>query len=200
MGKIFLVMGKSATGKDTIFRKLLEIEELKLKTVVTYTTRPIRTGEENGREYFFVDNEKREELLREGKIIEQRSYDTVHGVWYYFTVNDGQIDLNRENYIMIQTLEGYEQIMNYYGTSEVVPIYIEVEDGERLQRALNRERIQTEPKFAELCRRFLADTCDFSEDNIKALGIFTRYQNVDMDQCIGQIREDILLATQQSNQ
>lgn len=192
MGKIFLVMGKSATGKDTIFRKLLEIKELNLKTVVTYTTRPIRTGEEQGREYFFVDNEKREELLLDGKIIEQRSYDTVHGVWYYFTVNDSQIDLEYENYIMIQTLEGYDQIRKYYGKNQVIPIYIEVEDGERLQRALVREREQKEPKYAELCRRYLADTADFSEENIRALGIDKRYQNKDMDECITQIYEDIL--------
>lgn len=192
MGKIFLVMGKSATGKDTIFRKLLEREDLKLKTVVTYTTRPIRTAEVNGREYFFVEDTKREELFKEGKIIEQRSYDTVHGIWNYFTVNDGQIDLDNSNYIMIQTLEGFEQIRNYYGKDCVIPIYIELEDGERLMRALEREREQSEPKYAELCRRYLADTLDFSEDNIKALGILNRYQNLDIDHCIGQISNDIL--------
>lgn len=200
MGKIFLVMGKSATGKDTIFRKLLEIEKLNLKTVVTYTTRPIRTGEEQGREYFFVDNERREELLVDGKIIEQRSYDTVHGVWYYFTVNDGQIDLNHTNYIMIQTLEGYNQIRKYYGANQVVPIYIEVEDGERLQRALERERVQKEPKYAELCRRYLADTADFSEENIRALGIDKRYQNKNMDDCITHIYEDIVSIIKESNE
>ena len=176
-------MGKSATGKDTIFRKLLEREDLKLKTVVTYTTRPIRTAEVNGREYFFVEDTKREELFNEGKIIEQRSY---------FTVNDGQIDLDNSNYIMIQTLEGFEQIRNYYGKDCVIPIYIEVEDGERLMRALEREREQSEPKYAELCRRYLADTLDFSEDNIKALGILNRYQNINIDHCIGQISNDIL--------
>lgn len=199
MGKIFLVMGKSATGKDTIFRKLLEIEDLKLKTVVTYTTRPIRTAELDGREYFFVDNAKKEELLTKGKVIEQRSYDTVHGIWYYFTVNDGQIDLDNSNYIMIQTLEGYEQIRDYYGKDSVVPIYVEVEDGERLMRALEREREQSDPKYAELCRRYLADTMDFSEENIKALGINKRYQNLDIRECISQISSDILAIIQDTD-
>lgn len=50
MGKIFYVMGKSASGKDTIYKELRErIPEL--KTVVLYTTRPIRDGETEGVEY-----------------------------------------------------------------------------------------------------------------------------------------------------
>ena len=116
--------------------------------------------------------------------------------WTFASVGEesapGQIDLDNSNYIMIQTLEGFEQIRNYYGKDCVIPIYIEVEDGERLMRALEREREQSEPKYAELCRRYLADTLDFSEDNIKALGILNRYQNINIDHCIGQISNDIL--------
>ena len=48
MGKLFIIIGKSATGKDTIYKRLLEIDQLKLKTVVMYTTRPIRNSEVNG--------------------------------------------------------------------------------------------------------------------------------------------------------
>lgn len=191
MGKIFVVMGKSASGKDSIYKNLLEDESLGLKTVVTYTTRPIRSLEQNGVEYFFVDNETRERLLADGKVIEHRSYNTVHGVWNYFTVNDGQIDLSTSNYIIIQTLEGYQQIRKYYGKDIVIPIYIEVEDGIRLQRALAREQKQKEPKYVELCRRFLADDEDFSEKNIEEMEITRRYQNIDMQECIKQITEDI---------
>ena len=54
MGKIFYVMGKSASGKDTIYKKL-HSRMPELKTVTMYTTRPIRDGEHNGVEYFFVD-------------------------------------------------------------------------------------------------------------------------------------------------
>ena len=53
MGKIFCVMGKSATGKDTIYQRLLHKKELNLQKIVPYTTRPIREGEEHGREYYF---------------------------------------------------------------------------------------------------------------------------------------------------
>ena len=42
MGFIFYLMGKSSSGKDTIYKKLIEKENFPLKTVVGYTTRPIR--------------------------------------------------------------------------------------------------------------------------------------------------------------
>ena len=52
MGKIYYIIGKSSSGKDTIFKELLA-RIPQLKRVVPYTTRPVREGEENGVEYFF---------------------------------------------------------------------------------------------------------------------------------------------------
>ncbi|NLK73899.1 MAG: guanylate kinase [Clostridiales bacterium] len=191
MGKLFIIIGKSATGKDTIYKRLLEIDQLKLKTVVMYTTRPIRNSEVNGVEYFFVDENELQKLKKENKIIEHRSYNTVHGIWHYFTVNDGQIDLEKADYLMIGTLETYGQVREYFGKERVIPIYIEVDDGLRLQRALQRELKQEEPKYAEMCRRFLADEEDFSEENIRKYGIVKRYINDNFNICLKEITEDI---------
>lgn len=191
MSKIFIIMGKSATGKDTIYKKLLKIEELNLKTAVIYTTRPIRAGEKDGVEYHFVDDNTLQELKEQKKIIEHRSYQTIHGEWHYFTVNDGQIDTNHFDYLMIGTLEMYEQIREYFGSDKVEPIYIEVEDGMRLMRAMKREQKQEHPKYTELCRRFLADDVDFSQENLKRLGINKRYQNTEVEQCLQEITRDV---------
>ena len=57
MGKIFYIMGKSASGKDHIYARLMQHTELNLKKMVLYTTRPIRDGEEEGKQYFFTDEE-----------------------------------------------------------------------------------------------------------------------------------------------
>lgn len=190
MSKLFIVMGKSASGKDTIYKKILE-ENIGLKTVVTYTTRPIREGEENGREYFFCTKEKFDLFTKQGKVIESSCYHTVQGDWYYFTVDDGQIDFTMGDFIMITTVARYKKMREYYGAEKVVPIYIEVEDGLRLERAVQREREQKKPDYAELCRRFLADSKDFSEENLKAVNIKKRYQNVQMDTCMKEIIADI---------
>lgn len=191
MARIFIVLGKSATGKDTIFKHLLESQELRLKTVIMYTTRPIRVNETEGVEYHFVGEAKLLELTEQEKVIEHRAYDTIHGIWHYFTVNDGQIDLMNNDYLMHGTLESYQQIKKYFGEDKVVPIYIEVEDGTRLLRALKREQKQDQPKYAELCRRFLADEEDFSEENLIRSGIRKRYQNLDLGICLSEIESDI---------
>ena len=186
MGKIYCMMGKSSSGKDTLYQKVLE-RLPELHRVVPYTTRPIREGEQDGVEYHFVDEEKLARLEADGKIVELRAYNTVHGIWKYFTVDDGQIDLEHGDYLLIGTLETYEKIREYYGVTHVVPIYIEVEDGERLARALERERRQAVPKYKEMCRRFLADEEDFCEENLKRLGIDKRYRNTDMEPCLNEI-------------
>ena len=76
----------------------------------------------------------------------------------------------------------------YFGKDRLVPVYIEVEDGERLSRALMRERQQSEPKYSEMCRRFLADQEDFSEENLENAGIIRRFQNNNMEECIQEIQ------------
>ena len=142
MGKIFYIMGKSASGKDKIYSRLAGNKELNLKKLILYTTRPVRDGEENGKQYYFTDEKKLQEFKTEGKVIEARAYNTVYGVWTYFTADDGQIDLKKGHYLGIGTLESYQKMRNYYGESNVVPVYIEVEDGERLIRAVKREKEQ----------------------------------------------------------
>ena len=185
-------MGKSASGKDSIFRRLFDIKGLDFKPLVTYTTRPIRAGETEGVEYHFTDIDGMNDLKEKGLIIESRVYHTVHGDWYYFTADDGKIDIKDENYLMVSTPEAFAALKAYYGEDHVHPIYIEVEDGLRLSRALERERMQKEPKYKELCRRFLADSEDFSEEKLAEAGIDKRFVNIDMDSCLKEITEWIL--------
>ena len=184
-------MGKSSSGKDTLFRKIKQ-ELPMLQTVTLYTTRPKREGEREGVEYHFVTDEQMHIFERQGKVVELRTYNTVHGAWKYATIEDGQVNLAESDYLMIGTLESYGKLKKYYGAAYLVPVYIEVEDGERLNRALTRERQQEVPRYAEMCRRFLADTEDFSEEHLRAAGIKKRYYNDDQKRCLDEIIEDIL--------
>ncbi|MGN0171019.1 MAG: guanylate kinase [Lachnospiraceae bacterium] len=177
MGKLFYIMGKSASGKDTIYKHLTRHYEGKVKRIVGYTTRPVREGEENGREYFFSTEEEVEQFAREHKIIELREYQTVMGPWKYFTADDGQIDLDRSDYLYIGTLESYHSMVEYFGQERLIPIYIDLDDGERLERAVKRERQQSHPNYAEVCRRFLADQEDFSKEKLKQAGIKQVFYN-----------------------
>ena len=187
MGKIFCIMGKSATGKDTIYKRLLEKTNLNLKRIIPYTTRPIRDGEVHGREYYFCKEDDVKRLKEEHRIVELRTYDTIYGVWKYFTVNDENIDLEHNNYLLIGTLESYVKIRDYFGEEKTIPIYIEVEDGDRLLRAIAREKKQAIPKYEEMCRRFLADAKDFSEEQLQQAGIVKRFVNVILETTLKEI-------------
>lgn len=187
MGKIVYLMGKSSSGKDTVYKKLLEEKEFSFHTVVLYTTRPIRAGETDGVEYHFTDEAGFRKLSREGKVIEDRIYHTVQGDWRYFTAADEKDFQTKDNFLMIGTLESYEKVRDYFGEERMIPIFIDLDDGVRLQRALDRERAQDVPQYEEMCRRFLADERDFSEEKIMAAGIEKRFVNDKLDGCISEI-------------
>jgi len=184
-------MGKSSSGKDTIYKRLMRDKSIRLNKIVPYTTRPIREGEREGVQYHFTDVSGFEKLLLENKIIEHRTYDTFYGEWKYFTVDDNSIDLNKNDYLIIGTPESYVATKSYFGHDKVLQIFIDVDDGIRLQRALNRERKQEKPKYEEMCRRFLADAEDFSDDRLKECGIERRFKNEDIDSCLSEILEYI---------
>ena len=192
MGKMVYLMGKSSTGKDTVFKELLKRENFNLKKVVPYTTRPIRAGEEQGKQYFFTDDDGYRALEAQGKVIEARSYHTYHGLWRYFTVDDGHINLKDHNYIIIGTLESFIKTAEYFGREKVIPSLLTVDDGLRLQRALDRERSQENPKYQELCRRYLADEEDFSEEKVQAAGITLNFSNENLQKCLSDIETYLL--------
>ena len=188
MGKLFVIMGKSATGKDSIYHEIVK-RCPQLREIITYTTRPMREGETYGKEYYFVTKEEMYEMRENGKIIECREYDTVLGPWFYFTADDGQLDFDKGDYILISTLEGYEKLQAAFGIGSIVPVYIEVDDLERLERAVRRERSQVSPCVPELCRRFVADEEDFSEERLQMAGIEMRIVNEDLETAVENVEK-----------
>ena len=183
--KILYIMGKSSAGKDTIYKKLKKM--LNVDTYVLYTTRPMRKGEQEGIDYNYINKDILEDLKE--KVIESRTYNTVYGPWTYATILDNQFNSDKDM-IMTGTLESYNKVREYFlndKEKEILPIYIEVEDGIRLERALKREKEQDDPKYEEMCRRFIADCRDFSEENIINAGIKRRFNNIDIEKCVDEI-------------
>ena len=184
---IFCLMGKSSSGKDTVYRRLLEDKNLQLERLVTGTTRPIREGERDGEEYYFYTDEQFQKLRKDGRIIECRSYDTIHGIWHYFTVAYDKLDVAHHDYLTINTLEAYVKLRDHFGAKRLIPLYLEVDDGLRLQRALDRERAQIQPRYKELCRPFLADEEGFSMENLQREHIEPIFQNIVLDETVAQV-------------
>ena len=172
MGKLYYVMGKSASGKNSIYKGLVSSCTY-LKEIVPYTTRPMRSGEVDGKDYNFITDSDIEGYKKAGKLIESRVYDTVS--------------------ISIGTLEAYVKLREYYGKKNIIPIYIDLEPRLRLIRAMRREAYQENPDYKELCRRFLADEEDFSDEKLKKAGIEKRYYNKNLSKCMKSIVRDLNL-------
>ena len=193
MAKIICLLGKSCSGKDTIYKKLLADESLNLLPLVTYTTRPMRTGEQEGREYHFTDEAGFNSLKEDGKVIEDRTYDTVYGLWRYFTVDDGTFEKEGRNVIAAAgTIPAYIKLRDHFGAENTIPVMIETDDGIRLERAMRREKKQAAPRYKEMCRRFITDSEDFDEEKMKAAGVEHVFMNnEDLDKCIREVSDFI---------
>lgn len=195
---IYYLMGKSASGKDSIFHILLE--KTGWKQLIPYTTRPMREGEVEGQEYHFISEEEFQDYIASGKMAEYRVYDTVFGKWYYGTVlaeenatkkDVGTASRTGENRLAIGTLESYLQLKTKLGRESIFPIYIEVPPELRLKRALLREEGKGKLTEEEIQRRFKADDEDFSEEKLKEAEIGKRYQNITLLDCVEEILRDL---------
>lgn len=188
--KLIYLIGKSSSGKDTIFKELLNLTGY--NSYITYTTRPMRNGEKQGVEYYFISDKKMNEYIKEHMVIECRAYKTVYGEWKYATIDDEQFKSNN-NIITIGTLESYNKIREFFlgkKDFEIIPVYIEVPDNIRLRRAIEREE-KGSGNYDEMCRRFIADCKDFSDENLKNACIEKRFKNIVLDKCLNEILDYI---------
>ena len=161
MNRVFCLVGKSCSGKDTLYARILE-HNPELVPVILHTTRPMRPGETDGRTYHFVTEDQLRQYEAEGRVLEKRVYQTTQGPWTYFTLRF-ELDADR---IVITTLEGARALMDCYGPQAVRVVYLYVDDRTRLLRYIDRESRQERPDYAEVCRRFLADQEDFSPERL----------------------------------
>lgn len=183
MNRIFCIVGKSGSGKDTFYNKIISEANESLIPVIPFTTRPKRSDEINGVNYYFVNKDQMNIYEKNGKIIEKRKYNTIQGEWEYFTL---KFDISENyDYILITTLEGVNGIIKEYGAAMVHVLYLYLNDKERLLRCINRESKQVKPDYTEICRRFIADQNDFSENNLnKFKNLYYINTNDNIDTCI----------------
>ena len=200
MKNLFYIMGKSSSGKDTIYKRINE--KIKTNNYVSYTTRPRRDGEINKIDYNFITIDDLKKLEKEGKVIESRKYNVINkfgkkDIWFYATINDNQW-LNDGIFLTIGTLESYQSFLKYLKDNNnfklnIFPIYIVIDEKTRLERALNREKTQVNPNYEEMKRRLEADNKDYSEIKLKEAFISDAqtFENYDIEKCTNKILQYI---------
>ena len=140
MNKLFCIIGEMGAGKDTIVSNVLD----KLKTLnipiellKSNTTRPMRVGELQGREYNFTSNKEFYSAYDEDDLLEYASYNTHFGVWHYYTLLS-DLKLNTTSQLKIINPLGLSQITCTVPNNQLVVIYITCDKEIRKQRSINR--------------------------------------------------------------
>lgn len=161
MYKIVTLSGKAGAGKDRMMQEVLKVlreesPEFTINEIVSCTTRPMREGEVNGKNYYFLTHEEFAERLADGTMVEA----TIFNDWCYGSclehMNEDGINIGVYNPEGVAILQSIPDIMVY-------SIFVDAPDKVRLLRQLNREE---NPDVKEIIRRFSADEADFSPDNL----------------------------------
>ena len=165
MSKIIIIAGPTATGKDTLMGALLKHYEI-LKPLVSYTTRPMRVNEEQGKEYHFINDGKYDALEREDLIMSSRTYYTIENgkdaVWKYGAPFPQKDDI----YITVVDHQGCHNIIRAIGRENVFVLYLEAEDETIYFRSKVRgdEKAETIRRLADDRKEFIgvSETLDFT--------------------------------------
>ena len=161
MYKIVTLSGKAGAGKDRMMQEVLKVlreesPEFTINEIVSCTTRPMREGEVEGKNYYFLTHEEFAERLADGTMVEA----TIFNDWCYGSclehMNEDGINIGVYNPEGVAILQSIPDIMVY-------SIFVDAPDKVRLLRQLNREE---NPDVKEIIRRFGADEADFSPDNL----------------------------------
>lgn len=197
--KIVYIIGRSGSGKDTIKSILLRSSDLDLKPLVEVTTRPMRENEVDGVEHVFINDTELDGLKNANRIIESRSYKTACGdIWSYATLVPDEV-LSNNIYVGTGSLESYLMIKEKY-PEDIIPILLWVDDYNLILRSINREQGGSRDSFKEICRRFISDAEDYSDERINASGISKKniVKNTEsLSSTVSKIKAIILRSTRQ---
>jgi guanylate kinase len=151
---IIALCGKSATGKTTVAQYVLgrlQAYDSNVFDVVSATTRPIRLGEKDGVDYFFLSEEDFLQKIENNEFLEYTRFRD----WWYGTLASSLQDNGL--YIMVVNAQGLKSLSHLQDEYQVIPFYLQDSFEIRLERSIRREgqlRI-------EHLRRVFADFKDF---------------------------------------
>ena len=183
--KIFALLGYMGVGKDTILKQVLKDMD-DVKPIISTTTRPMRKGETEGVEYYFIDDT---EFFRRGTdFVEQRIYHTKvkeNGVEKNATWRYGieRMELEKDDYlIVIVDSVGYKGLKNYVGNNKIVPIFISAPQEELKARALARGDLE-----AEVDRRLKDDYERFMDFRVRTVYHEVKNTNGRLEEAIKEV-------------
>ena len=135
---ILIIMGESGSGKDTLLREL--VQNHGFQPIISTTTRPMREGEVDGRDYYFVSQETFLKRLENNEFLEHRAYNTTANgkpVTWYYGAEKQELDPDT-NYAVVLDTGGAWGFLMHYGKLDCFVIQVQVSEEIRKQRAIRR--------------------------------------------------------------
>lgn len=154
-----IIMGKTCSGKNAVVSELIKRG---WSQIVTYTSRPKRRGEKNGREYFYISEEDFASKINSGYFAEWKSYDVNGKTWHYGSPSEEIIEasLDDKNHVIILTPQGVEDTLSflskYISDYQINTIYLYANRSTILNRLQKRK-----DKNDSIERRMRTDDIDF---------------------------------------
>jgi guanylate kinase len=167
-GKLVLIVGPSGSGKGTIIKNLREMHPDWVYPV-SYTTRAIRPGEEDGLVYHFISEDEFKQGISDGRFLE---YAIVHEKGYYGTDRAEIMSALEEGKVVIREIDiqGFHSIREVMPKDDLLTIFVEAGDLDELERRIaDRGKLPEEEvaRRMESARKEIAqaDQCDFRIKN-----------------------------------
>lgn len=158
MKKIIVLLGASATGKDTVAKHISE--KYNIPIAVSYTTRPMRSNETQGVEYYFISDDEMHEKFKNGEVIEHTSY-YIQSEDVSYTYANVVGEFEKGDYILtILNPHGLYQFNKSQYKDNLVSIMLNCDARVRLIRSLNRDE---NVNVKEVLDREIRDELDFIE-------------------------------------
>ena len=184
---MIILLGKTASGKDTILNRLAE--NYSYKKLITYTTRPMRKGEIQDKTYHFISDEEFLKKKEEGFFLECNEFNTVDGIWRYGSAKEDYLNATDDT-VIILTPSGLSALKVYIARQkadiDIVPIYI-YSNNNTIEKRLKKRGDNKE----EADRRIKADNVDFDGVQNVVDRIFYNNNTNDLDEVVKKIHEYI---------
>jgi len=180
-GELIIISGTTCAGKDTIVKKLLEKNKNICKST-SYTSRPMRPGEVDGINYYFVDRNKFEEKIENDDFLE---YAQVQYGEYYGTPKKEVVDLleNGKDVILVIDVQGAQIIKEKF--PDTLLIFILAPSMEEIKKRLINRKTETKE---QIINRFKIAYNELNEVNKYNYVVV----NDDIEECVNKVNSIII--------
>ena len=127
---IIVLLGASGSGKSTLEHELATHHGF--EKIISYTTRQPRESEENGKDYYFVDNDTLNEILDRGLFAEHDEYSQNR---LYGTLKSDYVEGNK---VVVLTPNGLKQLKKNCPDEDIFTVLVESSLGTRIKRYIDR--------------------------------------------------------------